>query len=103
MKKTIIVSLILLGGCTATKQVAMTQADADRAASKFPGATLASLQEGKKLYEDNCGKCHGLKKNTWGTEAQWKEIIPPMADKAEIGEQQENLITQYLLTACYRP
>ncbi len=103
MKKTLIASVIILGGCTASKQVAMTQADADRAASKFPGATMASLQEGQKLYEASCGNCHGLKKATWGNEAQWKEIIPPMADKAEIDAQQENLITQYLLTACYKP
>lgn len=100
MKKLYIVSMIVLAGCSASKMVTMTQADADKAAAKFPGVTLASLQEGQKLYGDNCGKCHGLKATTWGNEAQWKEIIPPMAEKAKINDTQQTLITQYLLTNC---
>jgi cytochrome c5 len=100
MKKIIAISLIVLAGCSASKMVTMTQADADKAAAKFPGATLASLQEGQKLYNDECGTCHALKATTWGNETEWKGIIPPMAEKAEINASQQNLITQYLLTYC---
>ncbi len=100
MKKLYIISIIVLAGCSASKMVTMTQTDADKAAAKFPGATLVSLQEGQKLYGDNCGKCHALISTTWGNEAQWKEIIPPMAEKAKINDTQQTLITQYLLTNC---
>jgi cytochrome c5 len=100
MKNIFIISMIALAGCSASKMLTMTQVDADRAAAKFPGATLATLQEGQKLYSDNCGNCHGLKSTTWGNEVQWKEIIPPMAEKANINDTQQTLITQYLLTTC---
>ncbi|MFN0030782.1 MAG: hypothetical protein ACKVOR_01335 [Flavobacteriales bacterium] len=100
MKKITLALMVAMAACTGSKQVAMTQTDADRASAKFPGATLASLNEGKKHYEENCGKCHGLKAVTWGNERQWLEIIPPMAEKAAISEDTQLLITQYLVTAC---
>ncbi|MFM9985328.1 MAG: hypothetical protein ACKVOK_08865 [Flavobacteriales bacterium] len=107
-KKILYFSLIVLASCTASKktasiEAALTQADADRAAIKFPGTTLASLKEGQLRYEENCGKCHGLKSVNWGDEAAWREIIPPMAEKAEIDGVTQDLITQYLVTAATAP
>ena len=109
MKKRIVyISLIVLASCTATKKTtsvapSFTQADADRAAVKFPGASLASLKDGQAKYEENCGKCHGLKDVSWGDESAWREIIPPMAEKAGIDNNTQDLITQYLITAATAP
>jgi cytochrome c5 len=107
-KKIVYLSLIVLASCTATKKAAvseavLTQADADRAAVKFPGASLASLKDGQAKYEENCGKCHGLKEISWGNESEWRQIIPPMSEKAGIDNSTQDLITQYLVTAATAP
>jgi cytochrome c5 len=107
-KKIVYLSLIVLASCTASKksasnEAALTQADADRAAIKFPGASLASLKDGQAKYEENCGKCHGLKDVSWGDEDAWRTIIPPMAEKAGIDNNTQDLITQYLITAATAP
>jgi cytochrome c5 len=91
----------MLMACGATKPAAsasLTETDAARAAGKFPGATLASLNEGKMLYEQHCGSCHGLKKTNDYNEAEWRKIVPPMAGKAEIDKKKEDLILQYVVT-----
>ncbi len=90
--------VLILGACAAKKAAVLSQTDADRASAKFPGATLASLNEGKKHYEDNCGKCHGLKKPSSESEAGWRKIVPDMAQKAEVDAKTENLILQYVVT-----
>lgn len=107
-RKFVYLSFIVLASCTASKKAgsaekALSQADADRAAVKFPGATLASLKDGQLKYEENCGKCHGLKDVSWGDEAAWREIIPPMSEKAGIDGNTQDLITQYLVTAATAP
>lgn len=76
----------------------LSQTDADRAAAIFPGATLASLADGKMKYENHCGSCHGLKKLNSEDEAGWRNIVPDMAQKAEIDAKTENLILQYVVT-----
>lgn len=100
MKTTILFCLIIvLAACASKKSVvALSQTDADRAATEFPGATLASLNEGKMHFEANCNKCHGLKKPASRTEAEWREIMPRMAKKAKIDANIENLILQYVVT-----
>ena len=107
MKRSIFyLGFAILAACTAGKKAesaGMTQADADRAAAKFPGATLASLKDGQMKYEENCGKCHGLKSVSWGDEKAWREIIPPMSEKAGIDGNTQDLITQYLVTAATAP
>jgi cytochrome c5 len=91
----------LLAACTSSKpaaSVSLSDADANRAAAKFPGATLASLNEGKRHYEENCGKCHGLKKPGNYTESEWRKDVARMAPKANIDKNKEDLILQYVVT-----
>lgn len=98
---TFALAIVLFAACTSGKRVAsvsLTEADAGRAAAKFPGATLASLNEGKQHYEENCGKCHGLKRPGDFTEAEWRKEVPPMAGKANIDKKREELILQYVVT-----
>ena len=98
MKKILyLYAIVLFSACSVTL-LAPAQADADRGADKFPGLTLADLQQGKALYEANCGKCHGLKKPESRDEAGWREIMPPMAKKAKINDQEQQLILQYVVT-----
>ncbi|MBK6903605.1 MAG: hypothetical protein IPH04_12590 [Saprospirales bacterium] len=98
MKKILFVYCILLFWACSATVLRPTQSDADRAASAFPGLTLAQLQEGRTLYEGQCGKCHALKPLTSKDEAGWRKIVPIMAGKAEIDSIAEKLILQYVVT-----
>lgn len=98
MKKILFLySILLFWACSATV-LKPTQSDADRGASKFPGMTLAELNEGKTLYEGNCGKCHELKKPAALDEAGWRKIVPVMAGEAKIDGRSEQLVLQYVVT-----
>ena len=93
------VSVLLFAACAAKKTaVVISDADANRASAKYPGATLATLQQGKMLYENNCGKCHGLKSPTAYNEEQWGKHVKRMAPKAKIDKPTEDLILQYVVT-----
>jgi len=101
MNKIILASAIALAlaACAAKKTaVVISDADANRASAKYPGATLATLQQGKMLYENNCGKCHGLKSPTAYNEEQWGKHVKRMAPKAKIDKPTEDLILQYVVT-----
>ena len=103
MKKTILLSatILLLAACASKKAtISLSESDASRAAAKYPGASLASLQKGKTLYEENCGNCHGLKSPTDYNEEQWGKHVKRMAPKAKIDKPTEELILQYVVTMC---
>jgi cytochrome c5 len=90
-------AVLLLAACATKQVVTITETHAQQAAAKYPGATMASLTEGKTLYEGNCGKCHGLKKPNAYNEQQWGKHVARMAPKAKIDKRTENLILQYLV------
>ncbi len=106
MKKFILLGIgVYLVGCTASKSVvSMTQADVDRVSTKFPGYSLADLNEGKMLYEKHCASCHALKPLDSQTEQGWRDVVPPMVVKANKKEgnvldaRGEDLILKYVIT-----
>lgn len=110
MKKAIYISILLIAASCATGKAVETtvsgptQADVDRVQTKFPGLTLTDLNEGKKLYENNCNLCHGLKKLNSQTEAGWRKEVPPMVKKANnknggvLDAVAEEKILRYVIT-----
>ena len=110
MKKILVtLSIAFLISCS-HKITALTQADADRGATLFEGTTLATLAQGKALFEGNCSRCHPLKSPTSRKEEQWKKIVPRMVIKVnhkvgheEIDASEEQLILRYLITMSTAP
>ncbi len=99
MKKVLIIlSVAFLIACASTSPMVPVQSDADRAAKKIPGITLADLNEGKAIFEENCRKCHTLKKPFRKTDEQIKDAMPRMAKRAKIDERQRELVYNYLVT-----
>jgi cytochrome c5 len=99
MKKIIIlISVTFFVACAAYKPLAPSQTDAERATQKFPGTTLADLNQGKTIFEESCKKCHSLKKPFTKSEEEIRNVLPKMAKKAKIDSQQEDLVLKYLLT-----
>jgi mono/diheme cytochrome c family protein len=108
--KYLIMLLLVSGiiGCATYKPLPGTQSDVDRASTTFPGITLEDLSRGASLYEVKCSSCHGLKKPGSRTEAQWREIVPRMAKKAnkqrqEIDPNAQEDILKYLITMSSAP
>lgn len=105
MKKIIFITLIgMLTACSA-KLIRPTQADVDRVAAKYPAYTLAELNEGKAIYEQQCAACHALQKPASRNEEAWKKIVPVMvtkvnkrAGKEEISPEKQEILLRYLVT-----
>ncbi len=101
MKKiTIIASTLLLVACGGAKIITISQADADRAATKYPGITTEQLAEGQKLYAANCAKCHTLFAPGKFGEKRWIHEIDEMSGKdyANIDAKTKESISKYILT-----
>jgi hypothetical protein len=59
--------------------------------------TSEEIAMGKSLYAENCVKCHKSFEPSEFTEKQWRHEVPPMAKKAKIDSEKENLILAYVL------
>jgi len=105
MRKTLVyASLIIIAACS-PKVVPISSSDVERGASKYAGTTLATLTEGKTLYEANCAACHPLKSPSSKDETGWNQIVPNMVQqvnkkegKQVLDAQKEQLILKYLVT-----
>jgi cytochrome c5 len=102
--------MLILAACGSTKLIQPSQADVDRGAQKFSKLTLADLNQGKTIFEQNCNLCHGLKNPTSKNEDQWKKIVPKMVQKvnnkkgnAGIDKKSEEILLQYLITMSTAP
>ncbi len=56
-----------------------------------------SAMKGEKLYIEHCGKCHKLEPIHEFSEARWKRIVPDMAKKSKLNDEQESFILTYVL------
>jgi mono/diheme cytochrome c family protein len=110
-KKSIVILSMILASCGASKLLfTPSQSDVDRVATKYPGYTLAELNQGKSIYEQNCGSCHGLKSPSSETEAEWNHIVPEMtgktnkkAGKEVINAKDQEILLKYLITMSSAP
>ena len=57
---------------------------------------MATITEGKTLYETNCNKCHELINPGKFTETEWTKNLNWMAPKAKITDTQKQTIFAYL-------
>jgi cytochrome c1 len=63
---------------------------------KHPGATLANLTDGYKLYTGTCTNCHGAKSIYRIAEAKWPHIIDDMGEKAKLTTTEKEALTKYI-------
>jgi len=106
MKKLMVMTAALaLAACGSTKLLTPTQSDADRGAQMFPNYTLAELNEGKTLFENNCGQCHGLKNPASRNEEKWRKVVPRMVGKVNkkaghtvLDAKAQETLLRYVLT-----
>jgi hypothetical protein len=59
-------------------------------------ATLAELQQGRTLYINNCGSCHGLYSPDNYTSTQWNSIMSSMGPKTGMSVSDKQLVYKYV-------
>jgi cytochrome c5 len=111
MKKSLILILIVvLTACSSAKLLTPAQSDVDRVSVKYPGFTLADLNEGKAMFEQTCNRCHRLKDPASRSEDKWNKIVPQMIGKLNkkegrevVDDKQQAIILKYLVTMSSAP
>ncbi len=59
-------------------------------------ATLADLQQGRTIYANSCGQCHGLYSPDSYSASNWKSILLNMAPKSGLTAAQTALVSKYV-------
>jgi hypothetical protein len=65
-----------------------------------PSASFEELKDGRKLYVDHCSSCHYLHLPSEYNKEQWQHQVDEMEQRAEINNQEKELILKYL---CHAP
>jgi len=90
-----VVLFVFITGCTKSttnSSSLYTPTSADVTAK----ATLLDLQQGRNLYVNNCGKCHGLYSPDNYTPTQWTSIMNNMAPNTGMSSSEILLVTKYV-------
>jgi hypothetical protein len=87
--------LFALAGCAASLYIP-TAEDA------VPGTAREELLQGRELYVQKCGSCHGLRLPESYTGPEWQNHLRVMAPRAHLSDQDENLIWKFLLAGTER-
>jgi len=91
----LVIAIIFMSGCKKSIVDAnslYTPTDADITAT----ATLTELQQGRTLYLNKCGSCHGLYSPDAYTPSQWIGVMSNMAPKANLSTSEKQLISKYV-------
>jgi hypothetical protein len=87
--------LILVVSCSKTNADTSglyTPTNADVTSS----ATLEQLQQGRALYINNCGNCHGLYSPDNFSSSQWSNIMNAMGPNTSMTSAQKALVLKYV-------
>ena len=87
--------LLLVTGCV-TGRLPMPE-QLVRSGAVPQGADLASLKKGRAVMITSCTECHRF---YWPHEYrpdEWREILPDMAGRSSLSEEQTENITRYIL------
>ena len=94
---------VALATCFAGRVPALRPEQIRWAGTRWPGATEASLEEGRRLYVARCGGCHNLYPPAEVPPGRWPEIVRKMSPQARLTPEQEVGILRYLLAVTSQP
>ncbi len=95
------VGAAVLAACTASL-VHPGAADAQLAATRWPGTTVAQLEQGRAAYVANCSRCHALHVPEEYPASDWPALVDAMADRAKLGAADREAIVRFLVTTSAR-
>jgi mono/diheme cytochrome c family protein len=95
MKKlTIILALGVAIAACSRKTVATAETKPEVETTTVTESSLAL--QGKTVYTNRCGRCHGLKNTQRYTVSEWDNILKSMIPKARLNEEQASQVTAYV-------
>ena len=74
----------------------VTETITDKDNSGSVAAMSATATKGKSLYSKKCSKCHDLKVIDNYSKESWSKILPNMASKAELTQEERDQVTAYI-------
>ncbi len=63
----------------------------------------SQLSRGRTLYVTTCAKCHSVEPVSRYTAAEWRDIMPDMADESKLTPADEAAVTAYIMAALHAP
>jgi cytochrome c5 len=97
-----VVLVLLLGACSRSTAPHATDADATRAALRWPGTTTQDLEHGRDLYVSRCSSCHLPPTPSEYSVEAWPGHIAEMRERAHLDEASEEAIRRYVVTMAGR-
>lgn len=88
---------VLLTECTPKKAASGAMSPEQKVADVKKNYTEAQMEEGKTLWQGNCGKCHKLFEPGSRSVEKWENVLPRMSNRAKLNEQQAGMVRAYLL------
>jgi mono/diheme cytochrome c family protein len=85
-----------LSSCTNIEQIAPTITSA-------PGASSATLAEGRAIYTRQCTSCHAAERVKRYTRAEWSTILPDMAHRSKLSDAQAKAVRAYVMAVLDAP
>ncbi|MBS1651164.1 MAG: hypothetical protein JSU07_04060 [Bacteroidetes bacterium] len=64
----------------------------------WPTATIDELNEGHKIFYNQCTQCHQAFNIPGFSERKWKHEIDDMSPKAQLTAEQKDKLTKYILS-----
>lgn len=89
--------LLFFAGCATNAVPYPSASQVARARARWPDATRASLEHGRKLYVARCSGCHTLYAPTSRAAPRWAAIVEEMAPRAKLSPHEAELVTRYLV------
>lgn len=102
MKKNVLFGLMLVVAGCAAKKVAVNnpdQVDIKYGQSKFEGYSQTMFEAGRTIANKSCTSCHNLKDPKMLTEERIYKVIPNMAEKAKLSNEDKDLVLKYYIAS----
>ncbi len=62
-----------------------------------PGTVIPDTVEGKKIFTNRCGRCHGLPDPVQFTASRWENILASMLPRIRVSQEQAVHVRAYVL------
>jgi uncharacterized membrane protein len=90
---------VFMANCSSSKKTATAAASpAETVATINRNYTEAQFEEGKKIAEASCVRCHSFKQPETRTVTKLEKVLPSMFQKANLTAQQAELVRAYMLS-----
>ena len=70
--------------------------DASWASEKWPGTTVAELEQGRTVFVTRCAGCHNLPLPDSKSSEEWATVVGDMATGARLSAADQDLVLRYL-------